>query len=86
MTERYIQCRFTLAVKPWRDTQGNITGVDAEMWYDGMTMDDGKKAVAFDLEIPESLWDPPVVKGRIKSQIAEMFEEFIEGMELKNAN
>lgn len=86
MVDRTIQCRFTLALRPWRDTQGNITGVDAEMWYDGMNMEDERRAVAFDLDIPESLWDPPVVKGKIKSQIQEMFEEFIEGMELKNAN
>lgn len=81
MNERTIQVRFKLKLQAFR-IDGEIDNVSVDTWYGaGENTDPDARIIAFDLDVPLSLWEPPVVKGKIKTQLEGILNEFVEGME-----
>lgn len=86
MKENTTQCRFYVKFSAYR-VENRVDSVSADIVYPPVeNTNQDQRVVVFDLEIPNSLFDPPVLRGKVRSQMQDLFDDFIEGLEIENAN
>ena len=83
MSDRVIQVRFMLKFQAsMAGDRVDFVSVDMHHDYDTTPMDPYTRVIEFDLNLPETLWKAPVIRGTVKTQLEQMLTEFVEGMEV----